>query len=145
MTNLKQLATVLIADDDPDDRLMMKEAFAERYRECRIRFAHDGVQLMRILEREELPDLILLDLNMPLKDGREVLKEIKSSSALRHIPTVIMTTSDNEEDIRFCYDAGANSYIAKPSSYSEILDIVSVLKSYWIDTVILPKKLERHE
>lgn len=145
MTNLKRLPTVLIADDDPDDRLMMQEAFAERYRECRVCFAHDGAQLMRILDQEELPDLILLDLNMPFKDGREALKEIKSSSALRHIPTVIMTTSDNEEDIRFCYHAGANSYIAKPSTYSEILDIVSVLKSYWIDTVILPKKSERHE
>ncbi len=147
---------VLIADDDPDDRLMITEAFTERCRGCRLGFAQDGVQLMRILNREEPlpgskdvmgenPDLILLDLNMPLMDGREALKEIKSNPTLRHIPTVVMTTSDNEDDIRFCHEAGANSYIVKPSSYSELLDIVSVLKSYWIDTVVLPMKQACHD
>jgi CheY-like chemotaxis protein len=145
MTNLQRLPTVLIADDDPDDRLMMKEAFAERYRECRLSFAQDGVQLMRMLNRDEHPDLILLDLNMPLKDGREALQEIKASSALRHIPTIVLTTSVDEDDIRFCYGAGASSYIAKPSTYSEILDVVSGLKSDWIDPVIPLKKLKRHD
>ena len=148
--------TVLIADDDPDDRLMMTEAFSERYGECRIRFAQNGVQLMRILHNEEPldddkdrpgenPDLILLDLNMPLIDGRKALQEIKGSPGLRQIPTVILTTSDNEDDIRFCYDAGANSYMVKPSSYSNLLDIVSVLKNYWMDTVILPPRPEYHD
>lgn len=145
MTDLKRRPTVLIADDDPDDRLLMKEAFTERYPECRLAFAEDGVHLMRILDRDKHPDLILLDLHMPLKDGREALLEIKTNPALRPIPTIVLTTSENEDDIRFCYDSGANSYIAKPSTYSEILDIVSVLKSYWIDTVILPKKLKRHD
>lgn len=156
MANLKLLPTVLIADDDSDDRLMMTEAFSERYTECRMCFAQDGVQLMRILNGEEQmydgnhrpcdgPDLILLDLNMPLMDGRKALQIIKSSPGLRHIPTIVLTTSGDEDDIRFCYDTGANSYIIKPSRYSDLLDIVSVLKSYWMNTVILPTKQERHD
>lgn len=138
------LPTVLIADDDPDDCLLMTEAFSERYPECRMQFAQDGVQLMHILNNEE-PDLILLDLNMPLMDGRKALQEIKGSPRLRRIPTIVMTTSDDEEDIRFCYDAGANSYIVKPSSYSGLLDIVTMLESYWMNTVILPKRHEYHD
>lgn len=156
MNDSRPLPIVLIAEDDPDDRLMMKEAFAERCRECRLYFAHDGAQLMRILNGEEpLPDnprttrlsphLILLDLNMPLKDGRETLREIKSCSRLRTTPTIVMTTSDDEEDIRDCYDAGANSYIVKPSSYSGLLDVVSSLTSYWTTTVTLPTRPERYD
>jgi two-component system, response regulator len=145
---------VMIAEDDADDRLMMTEAFAERCPDCRLCFAHDGAQLMRLLgnealpdERadwsEERPDLVLLDLNMPLLDGREALRRIKADPALRQLPTVVMTTSANEDDVRFCYDAGANSYIVKPTSYSELLEIVSALNRYWIKTVALPQKLQR--
>ena len=148
--------TILIAEDDPDDRLMMYEAFAERCRACRTYFAHDGAQLMRILNGEDFvpgepdtfqvyPDLLLLDLNMPFKDGREALRDIKSSPRLRTIPTIIMTTSGNEDDIRDCYTAGANSYIIKPSSYSGLLDIVSSLTRYWTTTVTLPKRPDRHD
>ena len=156
MTDQNPVPVILIAEDDPDDRLMLKEAFAERCHGCRICFAHDGVQLMRILNREEqlpdghnesfaCPDLILLDLNMPLKDGREALQEIKSSPRLRAIPTIVMTTSGNEDDIRDCYNAGANSYIVKPTSYTGLLDIVSSLTNYWATTVSLPKRPERHD
>jgi len=148
---------VMIAEDDADDRLMMTEAFAERARECRLHFARDGAQLMRLPSNKaspgdhtgdwsgEHPNLILLDLNMPLMDGREALRRIKADPALRQIPTVVMTTSDNEDDIRFCYDLGANSYIVKPSSYSQLLSIVSALDSYWTKTVALPKKKERYD
>ncbi|NMT62943.1 response regulator [Marinobacter orientalis] len=156
MTDSKLSPIILIAEDDPDDRLMMKEAFAERCHDCRICFAHDGVQLMRILNGEEAlpdeldapsgcPDLILLDLNMPLKDGREALREIKSDPGLQTIPTVVMTTSGNEDDIRHCYAAGANSYIVKPSSYSGLLDVVSSLTNYWKCTVTLPTRPEHHD
>ncbi|MDK8462239.1 response regulator [Marinobacter sp. SS13-12] len=156
MTDPGTIPMILIAEDDPDDRLMMKEAFAERCHNCRICFAHDGVQLMRFLNGEEqlpddpdasivCPDLILLDLNMPLKDGREALQEIKSDPRLRTIPTIIMTTSGNEDDVRYCYQTGANSYIVKPSSYSGLLDVVSSLTSYWATTAILPGRPERYD
>ncbi|PXX92503.1 two-component system response regulator [Marinobacter vulgaris] len=156
MTDPKPVPILLIAEDDPDDQLMLREAFADRCIECRMCFAHDGVQLMRILNGEEglpgeldvpsgCPDLILLDLNMPLKDGREALREIKSDPRLRQIPTIVMTTSDDEEDIRYCYDMGANSYIIKPSSYSGLLDVVSSLTSYWATTVTLPRRPERYD
>lgn len=91
-----------------------------------------------------MPDLILLDLNMPLKDGREVLREIKSDPSLRGIPTIVMTTSADDDDLRYCYDTGANSYIIKPSSYSELLDVVSSLTNYWTKTVSLPTRAECH-
>lgn len=156
MNDSKSRPIVLIAEDDSDDRLLLREAFAERSGNCHTCFAHDGVQLMRILSGElplpgdpeascGYPDLILLDLNMPLKDGREALREIKSSLRLRKIPTVIMTTSADAVDIDDCYDSGANSYIIKPSSYSELLDVVSSLTSYWATTVSLPQRPERHD
>lgn len=156
MSDAKSIPIILIADDDPDDRLMMKEAFAERCHDCQICFAHDGVQLMQFLNGLEqlpdypdapsvCPDLILLDLNMPLKDGREALREIKSDPRLRIIPIIVMTTSANEDDIRFCYDSGANSYIIKPSSYSGLLAMVSSLTTYWATTSTLPERLERYE
>lgn len=157
MTDPKSLPIILIAEDDPDDRLMLQEAFAERCRNCHMCFAHDGVQLMRILNGEEQlpghdlsisctsPDLILLDLNMPLKDGREALREIKSDLRLRMIPTIVMTTSDNEDDIHYCYSTGANAYIIKPSSYSGLLDVVSSLTNYWTATATLPGRPERYD
>ena len=156
MIDSKAPPIILIAEDDPDDRLMMKEAFAEQCRACRTYFAHDGAQLMRILKDEErppwegstlrtYPDLILLDLNMPLKDGRETLRAIKSCTGLRPIPTIVMTTSASEDDILDCYDRGANSYIVKPPSYSGLLDVVSSLTSYWATTVTLPTRLKRYD
>ncbi|HEY9118576.1 MAG TPA: response regulator [Marinobacter sp.] len=156
MTDSVPLTIILIAEDDPDDRMMMQEAFAERCQDCQICFAHDGVQLMDFLKGQGplpeedgtpfvCPDLILLDLNMPLKDGREALQEIKSDSRLRTIPTIIMTTSGNEDDVRYCYQAGANSYIVKPSSYSGLLDVVSSLTTYWATTAILPGRPERYD
>ncbi len=156
MTDLKSPPIILIADDDPDDRLLLREAFEERWPESQVWFAHDGVELVRVLNGKASPigdarmpytwpDLIILDLNMPLKDGREVLREIKSDPSLRAIPTIIMTTSANDVDIRHCYDAGANSYIIKPSSYSELLDVVSSLTNYWTKTVSLPRRAEFHD
>lgn len=156
MTDWNSPPVILIADDDPDDRLLMKEAFEERCPQSQVWFAHDGIQLIRVLNREAAPlgdtrrpyiwpDLIILDLNMPLKDGREVLREIKSNPGLRAIPIIIMTTSANDDDIRYCYGTGANSYIIKPSSYSELLDAVTSLTSYWTKTVSLPRRTECHD
>lgn len=146
--------TVLVADDDPDDRLMIREAFEECVIGCRLCFVKDGVELMEHLRTTcdptdasstPFPNLILLDLNMPLKDGRQTLKEIKSSPDFRAIPTVILTTSRNEDDIAACYDQGANSYIVKPASYSDLLGIADTLRQYWMEAVTLPIKPECHD
>lgn len=138
---------ILIADDDPDDCLLIREAF----RECRLtnelRFVHDGEELLDYLraappctdrQRQPLPGLILLDLNMPLKDGREALIEIKSDPRLRSIPLVILTTSTEEEDIRRSYANGANSFISKPISFSGLLDVIQAIGHYWLNTATLP-------
>nr|WP_297401162.1 response regulator [uncultured Marinobacter sp.] len=146
--------TVLVADDDPDDRLMIQEAFEERVTGCRLYFVEDGAELMEYLRKtydptdtsgNQCPNLILLDLNMPLKDGRQALREIKSNPDFRAIPTVILSTSQNEDDIAACYDLGANSYIVKPASYSDLLGITDTLRQYWMDTVELSIKRERHD
>ncbi|GGC68163.1 response regulator [Marinobacter halophilus] len=131
---------ILIADDDPDDQLLIQEAFAERCANCQLCFVANGVELMGYLrgaapESElstdcPLPDLLLLDLNMPLKDGRQALLEIRADPALRELPTIVLTTSGNDEDKAFCLAQGANDYIVKPSRYTELLTIVTSLKIY---------------
>lgn len=153
MTERTLSPTILIADDDPDDRLMIRDAFADRCRDCRLCFVEDGEEALRFLENAlhkqtadcPLPDLILLDLNMPLKDGRETLRELKANPRFRRIPTVILTTSHSDDDIDDCYDHHANSYIIKPNRYSELLEVVTSLQSYWMDTVNLPPQNPHHE
>lgn len=138
---------ILIADDDQDDCLMTREAFAE----CRIgnplHFVHDGEALLDYLrrhapyddeERYPLPGLILLDLNMPRMDGREALHAIKSDALLRGIPVVVLTTSSAEEDILRSYDMGGNSFITKPVTYTGLLEVVKTLGRYWLEIVELP-------
>ncbi len=143
-----QPITILMADDDPDDRLMTRDAFQE----CRLgnplRFAEDGEELMDYLHRRgryadpsqsPMPGLILLDLNMPRKDGREALREIKADPALRQIPVVVLTTSSAEEDVARSYADGANSFITKPVTFDALLDVVQSLGKYWLDIVELPQ------
>lgn len=136
-----------MADDNPDDRFLTKEAFFEADLKNKLSFVENGEELMDYLNRknkyeylksEPLPGLILLDLNMPRKDGREALKEIKSSLVLRKIPVVILTTSKAEEDIIKSYDLGANSFILKPISFDDFVDVVKTLSKYWFETVQLP-------
>ncbi len=141
--------TILMADDDQDDCLLVKEAFSENNFEDEIRFVADGEDLMDYLYRRgkfaepasaPLPDLILLDLNMPRKDGREALREIKSSRDFRHIPIIVLTTSHEQDDIIRSYRVGANSFITKPSSFEELLTLVEHLGRYWIEIVELPRE-----
>src|SRR4051794_13748222 len=115
--------TILMADDDADDRLMTKEAFEESHLANDLRFVENGVELMDYLKRRgkyrdpgtsPRPGLILLDLNMPRKDGREALEEIKQDPSLRRIPVVVLTTSKEEEDVHRSYELHVNSYITKP-------------------------------
>jgi CheY-like chemotaxis protein len=149
-----QLVQILIADDDPDDCLMTREAF----RECRIHnplhFVHDGEELMNYLKRRPpyedearypMPGLILLDLNMPRMDGREALLAIKSDSLLRSIPVVILSTSSADEDILRSYAIGANSFITKPVSFSGLLEVVRNLGRYWLEIVELPMDGTRND
>lgn len=136
-----------MADDDPDDRLMAREAFLECHLHNPLQFVADGEELMDYLHRRgrfdddaayPMPGLILLDLNMPRKDGREALREIKSDPRLREIPVVVLTTSRAEEDIARSYRDGVNSFITKPVSFTALIEVVATLGKYWLQIVDLP-------
>jgi CheY-like chemotaxis protein len=144
----------LMADDDPDDRLLIKEAFQESLISNSIYFVEDGVELLDYLRHQDkftdpndapAPDLILLDLNMPRKDGREALVEIKSDPHLRYIPVVVLTTSKAEEDIIRSYDIGAASYITKPVTFDGLVNAIRGLGHYWVQIVRLPTKVKIEE
>ncbi len=147
MKKPKRPITILMADDDEDDRLLTQDAFNE-YRVGNIlRFVEDGEELLDYLHRKgkftdpktsPRPGLILLDLNMPRKDGREALEEIKSNPDLRSIPVVVLTTSKAEEDIVRSYDLGVNSFITKPVTFEGLVEVVKTLGKYWIEIVELP-------
>jgi CheY-like chemotaxis protein len=144
MTPAPSPITILLADDDEDDRLITQHAFARHHLANDLRFVVDGEDLMDFLHRRgkygqaPRPGLILLDLNMPKKDGREALKEIKADPSLRKIPVVILTTSGEEEDILKTYDLGANSYIRKPVGFEALVKIIDTLGTYWFQVVELP-------
>jgi CheY-like chemotaxis protein len=144
-------ALVLVAEDDPDDCLLVREAWLENRLVAKLQFVSDGEELTDYLRQSgryarpamaPRPDLILLDLNMPRKDGREALKEIKSDPALRRIPVVVLTTSQSEEDISRSYDLGVNSFIVKPAAFDKIVELVRELNSYWFETVELAREKE---
>jgi CheY-like chemotaxis protein len=131
---------ILIAEDDGDDRLLLETAFQEAGVKIPLIFATNGVELLKILTSEDAPiwpRVILLDLNMPKKDGREALKEIKQHPLLRKIPVIIFTTTKNEAEIKRCYDLGANTYVIKPDSYADLLKVVTYLQTYWFETAVV--------
>ena len=141
---------LLMADDDADDCLLTKEALAESRVINELYIVSDGEQLLDYLFRRNAyadsagwprPDLILLDLNMPRKDGREALRDIKADAALRRIPIVVLTTSKAEEDIVRAYDLGVNSYITKPVTFQGLAEIMKTLSIYWFEIVKLPNGL----
>lgn len=138
---------ILIADDDEDDLMLIADAFEESRLKNPIDFVKDGEELMLYLRKEgpyadtddiPLPGIILLDLNMPKKDGRTALKEIREDPKLRNIPIVVLTTSKSEEDILKTYDLGVNSFITKPVTFDRLVDVVKVLRQYWIEIVAIP-------
>lgn len=138
---------ILMADDDADDRMLTRDALEESRVLNELRFVEDGEELMEYLTRKgkysnvqdsPRPGLILLDLNMPKKDGREALKEIKSDPNLRRIPVVIMTTSKAEEDVFRSYDFGASSFITKPVTFDRLVELMRTLGEYWVEFVELP-------
>jgi CheY-like chemotaxis protein len=135
---------ILMADDDEDDRDATRDALVRNRMVNEFRTVNDGEELMAFLRREgkyreaPRPGLILLDLNMPKKDGREVLREVKSDPSLRSIPVVVLTTSSQEEDILRSYDLGANSYITKPVTFEALVKVIGMLEQYWVQVVELP-------
>jgi CheY-like chemotaxis protein len=139
--------TILMADDDQDDCLLVKEAFIENRLKNDIHFVEDGEALLDYLYNRHnfsdliqypRPGLILLDLNMPRKDGREALREIKSDPCLRSIPIVVLTTSKEEEDIYKSYNLGANSFITKPVTFEGLVEVIRSIGKYWFEIVELP-------
>ena len=139
---------ILMADDDADDRLLAKDALVECRLASDLHFVENGEELLDYLRRRgryaqdqaPRPGLILLDLNMPKKDGREALREIKSDPELRKIPVVVLTTSKADTDIGQIYELGANSFISKPVTFDSLVNVMKVLGSYWFEIVELPVK-----
>lgn len=133
MTKMPFKHSVLIVDDDPDDRESIRDAFLENKHHHNYTFIHDGNHLMEHLAItvENHPSLILLDLNMPGKDGRELLKELKTNKAFQPIPIIVFTTSSSEKDKTASYELGANCFITKPDSYTDLVEITDSIARLW--------------
>lgn len=137
---------IVMAEDDPDDRLLTRRALEKNRLTNDLVTVEDGEQLMDFLHRrgpyasrqESRPGLILLDLNMPRMDGREVLRQVKSDSKLRRIPVVVLTTSKAEQDILESYDLGVNAFITKPITFDGLVEAVQSIRNFWFETVELP-------
>ncbi len=147
MTTDKSHITIVMADDDDDDYLLTQKALKESKLLNKLHRVKDGEELLEYLRHEgdytdvdayERPGIILLDLNMPRKDGREALKEIKSDPKLRNIPVVVFTTSKAEEDIYKTYELGVNSFITKPVTFDKLIKVMQALGTYWLEIVELP-------
>lgn len=147
MKGRRTTVTILMADDDEDDYMLAREALAESRLANDLHLVRDGEDLMDYLYRRgkyieihtsPRPGLILLDLNMPRKDGREALREIKADPHLRQIPIVVLTTSKAEEDIYRSYELGANSFITKPVTFAALVEVMKTIGKYWFEIVELP-------
>jgi CheY-like chemotaxis protein len=136
---------ILLVEDNPGDARLTIEAMREAKMRNRIHVVEDGVEAMEFLRNQgrfkdsPRPDLILLDLNLPKKDGRAVLAEVKTDPALRRIPVVVLTTSRAEEDVLKAYDLHANAYVTKPVDLTQFMKIVAQIEEFWIKVVVLPK------
>lgn len=134
------------ADDDEDDRLLLKTAFASQAPDCRLVFFADGRELIDALQQarpEAYPTLILLDLNMPRLNGFETLRILKTDTRWRSIPTLILSTSANREDIAESYRLGTNSYVTKPGKYSHLVEVVDITRRYWLEMARTVEGIER--
>jgi CheY-like chemotaxis protein len=140
--------TILLADDDAEDRELARDALQDSRLANEMRFVVDGQDLIDYLRRQgryadpavdaPRPGIILLDLNMPKKDGREALAEIKADESLRRIPVVVLTTSNDEQDVLRSYDLGVNSFITKPVTFAGLVEAMSAWSRYWFELVELP-------
>ena len=140
--------TILMADDDEDDRDLARDALEGTRLGERMEFVIDGQDLIDYLRQDgpyadappPRPSIILLDLNMPRKDGREALAELKADESLRQIPVVILTTSNDEADVQNAYDLGASSYITKPVTHGQLVEVMQMVARYWSEVVQLPDR-----
>jgi len=148
MKTVEQLVKIHMCDDDPDDQLLVSDALLEARLGNKIDFTNNGVELLQYLNREgefthlkgdPLPGLILLDLNMPIMDGREVLTHLKNNDKFKSIPIVVLTTSKAEEDVAKTYGMGVNSFIIKPVSFDSLVELIRSMTDYWFHIVSLPK------
>jgi CheY-like chemotaxis protein len=141
--------TILMADDDEDDRELTRDALQDSRLAGEMKFVVDGQDLIDYLRRQgpyadpsadsPRPGIILLDLNMPRKDGREALAEIKADESLKEIPVVVLTTSNDEGDVHRTYALGANSFITKPATHAGLIDVMKSITKYWLEIVELPE------
>jgi CheY-like chemotaxis protein len=147
MKDNRKLSVILMAEDDSDDRLLVQDAIAECQWEGSLKFVENGEELLDYLFRRgkyntlngaHRPGLILLDLNMPKKDGREALRELKADPELRRIPVVVLTTSKADTDVDGLYELGASSFISKPVQFDALVKVIRILSEYWFKTVELP-------
>ena len=141
-----QRMTIVLADDDPDDRILVREALTEAELPTDLRTVNDGMELLEYLRREgryateeaPAPDLVLLDLNMPRMSGHEALEEIRRDPRLRTIPVVVLSTSSRDDDVVRTYALGGNSFITKPSSFPGLVEVMRALDKYWFRLVEIP-------
>jgi CheY-like chemotaxis protein len=139
---------VLLVEDDPGDVVLITEAFEDNKVNNRLAVVQDGVEALQYLRREPPfedatePDLVLLDLNLPRKDGREVLAEVKADPDLRRIPVVVLTTSKAEEDILRSYDLHANAYVTKPVDFDRFIEVVRQIDEFFVSVVKLPSRTQ---
>jgi len=147
MTKSAERRTILMADDDAEDCILVRDALNETGHSYDLNFVRDGEELFDYLchrgeyetgQNAPRPNLILLDLKMPRKDGRETLQELKTDPRFRDIPVVALTTSSANDDVEFSYGVGVNSYVTKPTSFRELVEMVDVLGKYWFEVVKLP-------
>jgi CheY-like chemotaxis protein len=139
--------TILVAEDDDDDFLLMQEALGREFSTA-LRRVRDGSELLDYLRHQgkyadpsssPRPQVVLLDLNMPKKDGREALAEIKSERALRLTPVVVLTTSQAQDDVRLCHELGANAYVTKPADFVRLGETLRALAKFWLETAKVPR------
>ena len=148
MKTQEQSLLVLLADDDPDDQMLVQDAFAQAKIGAQLRCVNDGEELLAYLRREgefaglrdeDEPSLILLDLNMPRKNGQDALREIKADPLLSHIPVIALSTTLDAEDVVQTYKSGVSSFIAKPTTFVELVAIMNQFLRYWFETVVLAR------
>ena len=138
-----------MADDDGEDCVLVGDALRETGRACNLNFVRNGEELFDYLRHDgeyaegadaPRPDLILLDLKMPRKDGRETLRDLKADPQWSDIPVIVLTTSTAHDDVEFCYQTGVNSYITKPTSFRKLVEILQSITKYWFEVAMLPPK-----